>query len=188
MPKKNPIIDSGYEKEIRDILRKVINRDIRTGKRLTYQEAREIIREKYGLDISVRALKYYTYKYLMAENQLPTSEVLRELNRRGHLVNVIEKRIWALKVQEERIKIDFGVEKKMKKLLKSTGKEIEIYNHILSSLLNDYISLGVVQKVPDKVEITKTEDEEQLPPIEALIRYFKEGENNNEKNKGNNNR
>lgn len=145
----------------------------------------DVIKEKILLGVGVNKIAAYVQDELGQARHIPRSELIRAIKVYAEKVmppavvkniapnlfkevketvkdfNVVKEMIEMYNLQKQRINIDFELEKKMKKLLPNTGKEVAIavqtLRHIYDIMQEEGLTSFKDEPLPDErvIELTK---------------------------------
>jgi hypothetical protein len=115
---------------------------------------------RYGEDIPAQTFRGYRARLKKQGEQVePYKKV--EVDQ---TIDVIGERANLIRLQRERIKIDWEHEQSMKKLFSSLSREITVLNSLLDSHKADLQDVGVLPKSPDEIRVTTRQEQQAQAP------------------------
>ena len=107
---------------------------------------------RYGEDVPSRTFREYKTKHAIEAKVRPFEKVDPD-----QVVDVIGARAELIRLQQERIAVDWKHEQSMGKLFQSTRSEVQTLNALLDAHKDDLQAIGVMPVVGQKIEIESTE-------------------------------
>mgnify|MGYP001607947539 CR=1 FL=1 len=151
MPRKALCLTEVWGDDVLDMLKKIPR--VVDGIRYNYVYVKDVLKAKYSVDISIRALRYYRQHFVEPKDRLPPTEVLKELEKRAKKVDLCVERVKMIDAQWDRIESEMKLEKNIGKTFQNLHREFVVRNQILSDLKQDYIDLGLIEKIPERIEL-----------------------------------
>jgi len=173
--KSTAVHRTGYADKITEILK---DKDLREG----FQRYREMINEKFGLDLTTRQIRYFYNNYVKPLEVVTPREAEDAIEEQRETINVAIEQMDLFEEQKERLKelIDLDpIELQMKankdlteddrpktelsvrgSLASITRQEIELAADILQDIKEMKQDLGLLSKEPERLEIKSEEEVE----------------------------
>ncbi len=173
--KSTAVHRTGYADEITDILK---DKDLREG----FQRYREMINEKFDLDLTTRQVRYFYNNYVKPKEVVTPKEAKDAIEEQRETINVAIEQMDLFEEQKERLKelIDLDpveLQREANKHLSEddrpknelsirgslasiTRQEIELAADILQDIKEMKQDLGLLSKEPERLEIKSEEEVE----------------------------
>ena len=173
--KSTAVHRTGYADEITDILK---DKDLREG----FQRYREMINEKFDLDLTTRQVRYFYNNYVKPKEVVTPKEAKDAIEEQRETINVAIEQMDLFEEQRERLKelIDLDPTELQREanrnlseddrpktelsirgsLASITRQEIELAAEILQDIKEMKQDLGLLSKEPERLEIKSEEEVE----------------------------
>jgi len=175
-PKKSTAVHrTGYADEIMEILK---DKNLREG----FQRYREMVNEKFDLDLTTRQIRYFYNNYVKPKEVVTPKEAKDAIEELRETINVAIEQMDLVELQRERIRKlnELDPEEMMRKYNKMLGpderpksiwyfikgkasmmrQEIELHGYRIEELKGIKQDLGLMKKEPEKLDIKTTEEKE----------------------------
>ncbi len=174
--KSTAVHRTGYGDKIIDILK---DKDLREG----FQRYKEMINERFGLDLTTRQVRYFYNNYVKPKEVVTPKEAEEAIEEQRETINVAVEQMDLVELQRKRIEKlnDLDPEKMMKEYNKHLDpddykksiwyfikgkaklmrKEIELMGFRIQELKGIKQDLGLMKKEPEKLDI-KTKEEKEI--------------------------
>ncbi len=174
--KSTAVHRTGYGDKIIEILK---DKDLREG----FQRYREMINDRFGLDLTTRQVRYFYNNYVKPKEVVTPKEAEEAIEEQRETINVAVEQMDLVELQRKRIEKlnDLDPEKMMKEYNKHLDpddykksiwyfikgkakimrKEIELMGFRIQELKGIKQDLGLMKKEPEKLDI-KTKEEKEI--------------------------
>ena len=175
-PKKSTAVHrTGYADEIMEILK---DKNLREG----FQRYREMVNEKFDLDLTTRQIRYFYNNYVKPKEVVTPKEAEDAIEEQRETINVAIEQMDLVELQRDRIKKlnEVDPEEMMRRYNEMLGpderkksiwyfikgkasmmrQEIELHGYRIEELKEIKQDLGLMKKEPEKLDIKTTEEKE----------------------------
>jgi len=180
MRKSTAVHRTGHADKITEILK---DKGMRGG----FQKYKELINEKFGLDLTGRQIRYFHNNYVKPKEAVTPKQTQEKIEDRREMVNVAVEQMDLYDEQSERLQkvLELDARKVVEELPEDANKdllvvlstltkmkrrEFELTMEILKDIKETKQELGLMSKEPERLEI-KTEKE-----VDVDITEFREEE------------